>query len=638
MKLIFNIVMVLALAPGVAGAAADDLQKLAAMVDYVAADYPFAVKGGQVASPTEYEEQRGMVADAGRRARALPEGAAQRALVDDIGRLARAVDAKAPPEEVTRAARAARARLVNELGLVLVPAAPPSPERARALFTQSCASCHGEDGRADTEQARKLKPPPVSFRDPTRMSCISPTLAFHALTFGVPDTGMAAFDTLPAADRWSLAFHVIALRHDAAPPNGAALFAQARPPVSPTPSRLAGLTDAELDALLAPSLPKPEERAAVLAWLRREAPYAAAPGGTFAEARRLLSAIVPSEAAQRHDLAVASYLDGVEPHEAALKARDPDLANRIELGFLDLRKAIDEGAPADALARRVGGLQMLLDRAEEHRSSPSVAFLAALTIALREGLEAALLIAALLAFLRKGGHMEAARLVHLGWLAAVPAGLATWFLAGALVAGARRELVEAVVALLAAAMILLVSHWVLGRHEAKQWVGFLQRRVMAMAPGQSGWPLFALSFVAAYREAFEVVLFYRALLLDVGPERGAVAAGAAAGVVAIAIVVLTVARLGRRLNPRPVMLASSVLLAALSIALVGRGVRALQEGGFIALSPVRMPDLSVVGIYPTLQGLLAQLVTLAAIFAPSIVERLRRRAAPAPAKEQRAES
>src|SRR5262249_406397 len=80
-------------------------------------------------------------------------------------------------------------------------------------------------------------------------------------------------------------------------------------------------------------------------------------------------------------------------------------------------------------------------------------------------------------------------------------------------------------------MVLLVSHWVLGRHEAKQWVGFLQRRVMAMAPGQSGWPLFALSFVAAYREAFEVVLFYRALLLDVGPERGAVAAGAATGVV-----------------------------------------------------------------------------------------------------------
>src|SRR5690242_10290965 len=107
MKLIFNIVMALALAPGVAGAAADDLQKLAAMVDYVAADYPFAVKGGQVASPTEYEEQRGMVADAQRRARALPEGEAQRALVDDIGRLARAVDAKAPPEEVTRAARAA---------------------------------------------------------------------------------------------------------------------------------------------------------------------------------------------------------------------------------------------------------------------------------------------------------------------------------------------------------------------------------------------------------------------------------------------------------------------------------------------------------------------------------------------------
>ena len=127
------------------------------------------------------------------------------------------------------------------------------------------------------------------------------------------------------------------------------------------------------------------------------------------------------------------------------------------------------------------------------------------------------------------------------------------------------------------------------------------------------------------REALEIVLFFRALALGAPGHSAAVLAGAAVGVAGLTALVLVMSQLGRRLNPRPVMLASSVLLAALAVTLVGRGVRALQEGGFVGLTSLPLPDLSVIGIYPTLQGLMAQAATFVALFAPSLVERWRGR-------------
>src|SRR5262249_24831733 len=150
----------------------------------------------------------------------------------------------------------------------------------------------GPTGRADGPQAARLKPPPVSFFDAARMARISPSLAFHALTFGVSGTQMASYDSLPASDRWSLAFYVVALRHEGADvARGARALERAEAPIARTPSRLAELSDAQLDELLAVSLPDGVERAQAIAWLRREASFAAAPGGTFAVARRRLGEI-----------------------------------------------------------------------------------------------------------------------------------------------------------------------------------------------------------------------------------------------------------------------------------------------------------------------------------------------------------
>jgi high-affinity iron transporter len=632
-------------AVGVARAAPDakSVEQLAALVSYVAADYAGAVKEGAVVAQSEYDEQKEMLAEARAvAAKIAPNGGP---LVDDVARLEAAFARKAPDKEISAAAQAIGKRLLDAYGLRLAPAAPPSEERARSVYATTCAQCHGSDGRGDGPQAKGLTPPPLSFFDDEKMARVSPALAYQALTFGVRGTAMAAFDALPASDRWSLAYFVVGKRYaDVDLAKGRATWSGiASPPVAATAAELAPLSDAQLDEKLAPALPDAAARRNVIAWLRREASFRRSDGGRFAEARRLVGELVaatenepPAKWKQR---AIAAYLEGVEPEEAALRARSVETAELVERAFGELRRASEKGDAA-AVREAAARANLVLDGAEEKMAGggASVPFLAALAIALREGFELSLLLAALLAFVRKSGRPELARDIHLGWLAAVPAGAIAWFAVGAVLGGARRELTEGILTLVAAAMLLFVSHFVLGRLESRKWLKFLERKTTTAAKGQAAegravaWPLVSVAFVAAFREAIEIVLFFRALLLDAPGVRGAllVLGGATTGVVGLVILVKTMGWLGRRLNPRPLMLVSGIVLTVIAISLVGQGVRALQEGGYLSLTPVNARlRVGPLGIYPTVEGLVAQGIVLMLVVVPAWLERRKGTAEPA---------
>ncbi len=603
-------------------------ERLAALVEYLAADYAGAVKNGEVIALSEYEEQLGLV----REAKTLPvrlqplAGHTGSALQRGLDALERDLMAKKNEAEVVADCRALRRLLIDDYGLTLLPPAPPSQARAQKLFAENCASCHGPDGHAGTAQGRLLKPEPVSFYQSERMKRISPALAFSAITFGVPNTAMAAFDTLPASDRWSLAFAVVAMRHRSEnSQRGGELFARNRVQLAPTPSRLASLSDSEIETLLGSR--EVSDSTDIVAYLRTIAPFALAQGGTFAEARRLLaalSALDPSHSTQKQtarDLAISAYLEGIEPHEAWLRSRDRVLCQHIETAFLNLRQELDHGAEKSRLRESIGRIELLLDRADELAApSARLPFFAALTIALREGFEWSLLIGALLAFVRKSGRGQDARFVHYGWIAALPAGALTWFAVGYALSGARRELSEGILTLFAAAMLLFVSHLVLGQRESRRWLGFLERKTRSGSSGRA--PLFVLAFVAAYREAVEIVLFFRALVLDAPHHKMAVVLGAAFGIGILGAAIWAMTLLGRRLSPRPVMLVSSIVLTALAISLVGQGMRALQEGGFVPLHLLSgLPSLPAIGFFPSLEGLLLQIAVLGFAVLPSLLTR-----------------
>ena len=220
----------------------------------------------------------------------------------------------------------------------------------------------------------------------------------------------------------------------------------------------------------------------------------------------------------------------------------------------------------------------------------------------------------MLAFLNKADRPELTRPVHIGWTSALAAGVPTWWVATSLisVSGASRELTEGFGSLLAAAVLLFVGIWMHGKAQAGQWQRYIREKLHNALASDSRWFLFSLAFIAVYREVFETILFFTAMAAE-----GAVAnliAGAIAGFAALAAIAVAMLRFSRRLPIGKFFTYSSALVAVLAVVLAGKGVAALQEAGLIAIHPLAgFPRISVLGIFPTLQGILAQVATLLAL-------------------------
>jgi high-affinity iron transporter len=606
---------------------AEVVRRLAAILDYVAADYGGTVKDGAIVDATEYQEQLSFLRDAKELARKLPQDAdATATAIDGLEGLARE---HVPGDKLADAARGLRRMLLDRTGLVLAPAAPPSRARGAEIFAQACAVCHGATGGGDGPAAARLNPRPRSFRDPAVMAELSPARAFNALTDGVKGTGMASFGQMSPGDRWSAAFYVFGLRHDAAAvARGEDAFAGAGRPFAATATRLAGMSDADILAQVSSD---------ALAWLRAVAPYAQTGARLDAARRSLAAAITAYKAGDRPEarrLAGAAYLDGFEPHEGSLRAHDAAFVSMTEERFLSVREKMVSGAPADDVEREALQLGALFDRAEEILSGKGgarVAFLGAVVVILREGVEAALLIMLLLGLARRAeSPAESARAVHWGWLVAIGAGTVTWFLSEPLMAlgGASRELMEGIVALVATVVLLLTGHFVLARIDAKHRVEAIKRK-LAASGGRRKAVLAGLAFVAVYREAFEVVLFLRAIILDASASGWAVAAGVGAGLVVLIGVVWLLMRLGRRLKTGPLLATMGTLLCVLAFVLAGKGIRSLQEAGVVGIVPIPAPRVEWLGIFPTLQSVAAQVLVLVAFVVVAMIAVARRQPEPA---------
>ena len=600
-----------------------DAQRLVALVDYVGSDYALAVENGAVKSAPEYEEQLRFVRDA--RAMAgtlLGTAAAGDPLIPALDRLVVLVESKAAPAEVAAACRAAKEEAVGRFGLRTTPTERPSLPRAEELYKQSCATCHGDTGAGDTERAKQLDPQPVSFQDPDRRSVLSPYRVYNTLTFGIPGTAMASFaDSMTPAERWSLAFYVFRLGHAGGPPPKPEHHAAV--PLADMAIR----SDAEmLQVLRRERHPAPED---ALRFVRREAAFTEPATGVGIDRTRLLlrNAVAAFEAGRGRDsdrLVLDAYLQGFEPFEPRLRGRDPQGTADIERAFHVLRSAIQGG---DRAATRAAHRQLDERLAAVSGSRAAVLpFVAAFVIFLREAIEAALLVGALLTGLGKLGRRDARRYIHLGWIAALPAGLATWYVADRVLAvsARERELLEAAVALLAAAVLFSMSFWLISKVESRRWIAYLKRSLERTLTTRNVATLALVSFLAVYREAAETVLFTQALLLDSPHAAGEVWTGAAAGLAAAGIIAFVATRTVVRLPISGFFAVSSVLLCVLSISFAGSGINALVSGGYLPPRPITFPEIPWLGIYPDVTSLAVQALILLVIAGAGLLSFRRR--------------
>jgi high-affinity iron transporter len=176
---------------------------------------------------------------------------------------------------------------------------------------------------------------------------------------------------------------------------------------------------------------------------------------------------------------------------------------------------------------------------------------------------------------------------------------------------ASREFIEGATLLLAVAVLFSVSYWLISKVEAAKWQQFIKEKVSTALDHGGGRALAFVAFLAVYREGAETALFYQALFNE-GPHVALpLSLGIVAGGIVLAVVFTLFYRFGVRIPLRPFFTVTSVLLYYMAFVFTGKGIRELQEGNIIPLSAIRgFPHIEALGLYPSWQGVLSQLVLL----------------------------
>jgi len=283
------------------------------------------------------------------------------------------------------------------------------------------------------------------------------------------------------------------------------------------------------------------------------------------------------------------------------------------------------------------------------RSAAMATFIACFGIILREGLEAILIVGAIIAYLHKGAEgdeerrKKTLRPVYIGSvLGIVMSFVLAWLLALVKLANtASQEMIEGITALLAVCVLYYVSNWMFSKSETDAWVSYVKNKAETSSAKGSFFALGFTAFLAVFREGAEVVLFFQPLMSDENIHM--VWIGLVTGFVVLAFVYLAIHYLSLKIPTKPFFLATSILMYIMSISFLGAGIKELIEADLITMtSPAWVAwiptndFLDVLGIYPCVQTIVPQLILLAITIVLVYIQAKKNREIHAAAEERRA--
>jgi high-affinity iron transporter len=592
------------------------VRRVAATAQLAAQEYAIGVVQGRVVAPAEVAEARLFLQEARRSAALLPSDVAP-GVLKQIDSLLQLVNRTAAPEKLAARVGSMTRSLSQQLNVVLdeLPKEAPSLAHGAKVYQESCAGCHGSMGKGNGPLAGALDPRPADLTDRAALADQSPLDFYRRITIGVVGTAMPAFESrMSAEDRWAAALYASLLRLPT--------HAGQVPPALQAFSRTGRMSDTEVLAALG-------ERDTSVATLARVAAVRSLQPDITAAANAQIFDLVRLQLdsayalARRGDTSASSQAFDAymtfEQVERGVRAKNAGLASELEAAFATLRSRTAGGAtPAelDGIRRQ---LESGLENAERLLGdplSPANLFLQSFVILVREGLEAILIVGALMTFLVKMGAGHRKRDINIGVGAAAGASLLTAFALETVfqLTPAKREALEGATMVLATGVLFYVSYWLLSKMEVAKWNHFVKSKVQDALTSGSGLALATAAFLAVYREGFETVLFYKALFLTGGQGAGTmpIVAGIAAGSVIMVGVYIAINRFGVRLPLRPFFGVTSAFLYYMAFVFGGKGIAELQEGGLVPTTIVPgAPRVPALGIYPTVETMLVQGVLLA---------------------------
>ncbi|HEU4721928.1 MAG TPA: FTR1 family protein [Gemmatimonadaceae bacterium] len=614
---------------------------------------------GRMISTMEYQEAIDFLVDARRSAERLAGSNADmaRALLDS---LSAAVAAKRPPAFVDSLESRFAATLGSEAKLEL-PKTALNLAEGKAIYDRSCASCHGATGRGDGAAGVGMNPKPPAIGTFDHMRGVTPALTYRVLSVGIAGTPMVGYaGTLTPEQRWNVVAYVNSLRSTHAQQmEGEGLFAQRcaschgvtgggdgvlaksltqLPPEIGTVAWQIERSDDQVGQVVRAGIPgtamppsgelSPVQVQSVVAYLRT-LPMKAGANETVAGGddstknvtRRIVALLEQSLSAAKSgrpgdaaDRAMDAYM-AFEPIESPARAKNPGLVASMERIFTDFKGAVraSDVRAAERLRDAIeAGLPEVVALTAPAGSGWE-AFWQSFLIILREGFEAILVVGAVVAFLIKTGHRERLRNIWWGVTWALLASAVTAIVLKTILAAmpASREIIEGLTMLVAVAVLFSVSYWLISKVEAAKWQQFIRDKVNNALEHGGGRALTFVAFLAVYREGAETALFYQALFNEGPGVAFPLSMGILAGGSVLAVIFTLFYRFGVRIPLRPFFSVTSVLLYFMAFVFMGKGVRELQEGNALPLTAIPgFPHSEFLGLYPSWQGVLAQLALL----------------------------
>lgn len=530
------------------------------LLTYIGNDYAGAVHQGAVISPSEYDEQKEfsntVIEIVNREERFKSSEEIQKGIL----KLKQLVAQKGDSEAIRETAQLVQNEVFKISGLQQLPKERPDINHGKELYSKQCAQCHGATGQGNGPSSGNMDPKPANFLD-AKNDSKSPFQFFNAIRLGVPGTSMAAFNSLTESETWDLAYYVDSLR---------------------------------------------------------TAPKEVAP---LKVAQQNLEASLADYKAENFELAktkaIAAYLDGVEPVEPKLRLNDPNFTVKLEEGLAAYRKKIDRRVPVDDLETSFVEIKNLFSEAEVVLAAKPSSFWMTFSVAggifLREALEAALLLITLLGVVKTLGNPKARYFIHGGWISAFLVGLISWFFSGWVVklSGLRRELLEGSISLMAVAVLLYFGFWLHRKTEIGKWRSFINDLVKNALDNKKLLGLAVVAFMGVFREAFETVLFLRALLIECPGQDWALAFGVLIAFTFVLLASALAVKYSARLPLKQLFSFSSAMMVFLAFVLIGKSVHAFQEAGLISSTPIPgMFRIDLLGLFPTAENLIPQVALI----------------------------
>ncbi|MDR2341790.1 MAG: FTR1 family iron permease [Campylobacteraceae bacterium] len=353
-----------------------------------------------------------------------------------------------------------------------------------------------------------------------------------------------------------------------------------------------------------------------------------------AEGEKALEIYKNGDVKKAMSLVQNAYFDIFEASgmEVRVGAIDGTLKTVIEGTFSEIVAIMKSGGSIDKIEEALQKLYTQVEQGAQKLSSSSTPwslFIYSLIIILREGMEALIVIAAVIAYLVKSGNSDKLHIVYNSLWTAIILSFATAFVMNYLfnASGESREMLEGITMLVAVGLLFYVGFWLLSNAHSKKWANYISGKVKDSLSKGSARALWFTVFLAVYREGAETVLFYQAIIFDATNTLGygAITAGFAIGLIGLVILFFFLKAGSVKIPIKPFFVITSAIIFYMSVTFTGKGIMELVEGKIIEPTIIEgLPTITWLGVYPYMESLLPQIMLILGIITGTIL--IKRRA------------